>query len=108
MGFQHHAKMQKKLMIQLQENTWTERQKDGQTLFSRTLPSTAGGPVIYLNDFLILGKTLEETILNRDTVISLLLNLGCYKLKEINFSPNSDNRILGDNKHSVNDSASAS
>ena len=36
------------------------------------------------------------------------MNLGCYKLKEINLSPNSDNRILGDNKHSVNDSASAS
>ena len=32
--------------------------------------------IVYLNDFLILGKTLEETILSRDTVIYLLQNLG--------------------------------
>ena len=45
-------------MIQFQENTWTEGQtegqkdgrtegrKDGQTLFYRTLPATAEGPII--------------------------------------------------------------
>ena len=32
--------------------------------------------IVYLNDFLILGKTLKETILSRDTVIYLLQNLG--------------------------------
>ena len=35
-------------MIQFKENTWTDRrtedQKDGQTIFSRTLPATTGGP----------------------------------------------------------------
>ena len=29
MGFQHHAKIQKKLMIQFQENAWTEGQMEG-------------------------------------------------------------------------------
>ena len=37
-------------MIQLQENAWAERLmegwKDGQTLFYRTLPATAEGPII--------------------------------------------------------------
>ena len=32
--------------------------------------------IAYLDDFLILGKTLEEAILSRDTVIYLLQNLG--------------------------------
>ena len=36
-------------MIQFQENAWTEGRmegwKDGQTLFYRTLPATAGGPI---------------------------------------------------------------
>ena len=57
MGFQHHAKIQKKLMIQFKENTQTDgrtegwkdnrkdRRTDRQTLFYRTLPATAGGPV---------------------------------------------------------------
>ena len=49
MSFQHHAKFQKKLRIQFQENAWTEGrtegQKNGQTLFYRTLPATAGGPI---------------------------------------------------------------
>ena len=31
--------------------------------------------IVYLDNFLILGKTLEETILSRDTVIYLLQNL---------------------------------
>ena len=57
MGFQHHAKIQKKLMVQFKENAWTdEGQKDGQTLFYRTLSATAGGPIKvyaqYLNDYL--------------------------------------------------------
>ena len=96
MGFQHHAKMQKKLMIQFQENTWTERRKDEQTLFSRTLPATTRGPIIYLNDFLILGKTLEETILNWDTVIYLLLNLGfVINLKKSIFHPPQTIQFLG-------------
>ena len=37
-------------MIQFQENAWTEGQtegqKDGKTLFYRTLPATAEGPII--------------------------------------------------------------
>ena len=41
----YHAKFQKKLIIQFQENAWTEGRKDGQTLFYRTLPTTAGGPI---------------------------------------------------------------
>ena len=52
-GFQHHTKIQKKLMIQFQENAWiegrTERRKDGQTLFYRILPAAAGrgwGPIM--------------------------------------------------------------
>ena len=32
--------------------------------------------IVYLYGFLILGKTLEEAILSRDTVIYLLQNLG--------------------------------
>ena len=48
MSFYHHAKFQKKLMIQLQENAWAEGLmegwKDGQTLFCRALPATAEGP----------------------------------------------------------------
>ena len=32
--------------------------------------------IVYLDDFLILGKTLEKPILSRDTVIYLLQNLG--------------------------------
>ena len=32
--------------------------------------------IVYLDDFLILKKTLEETILSKDTVIYLLQNLG--------------------------------
>ena len=48
MGSQHHDKFQKKLMMQFQENSWTdgrtEGQKDGQTLFYRNLPAIAGGP----------------------------------------------------------------
>ena len=31
--------------------------------------------IVYLDDILILGKTLKETILSRDTVIYLLQNL---------------------------------
>ena len=45
-----HGKIQKKQMIQLEENAWTEgrteRRKGGQTLFQRTLPATAGGPIM--------------------------------------------------------------
>ena len=52
MGFQHHAKIQKKLIIQFQENGCTDGSTDGrtdgrkerQTLFHKTLPANAGGP----------------------------------------------------------------
>ena len=52
MGFQYNAKIFKKLMMQFKENAWTDRrteggtegQKDGQTLFHRTLLATAGAP----------------------------------------------------------------
>ena len=51
MGFQHYAKIQKKLMIQFKENTRTDGKKEGRTkgrrdrpYFYRTLPATAGGP----------------------------------------------------------------
>ena len=67
--------------------------------------------IVYLDDFLILGKTLEEKILRRDTVIYLLQNLGFVKLKEISSSPNTENRILGDDNRlgeDVSDSVSAS
>ena len=54
--------------------------------------------IVYLDDFLVVGKTLEETILSNDTVIHLLQNLRiCHKLKEISSSPNTGNRILGNN-----------
>ena len=33
-------------MIQFKENTQTDRWKDRQTLFYKTLPATAGGPII--------------------------------------------------------------
>ena len=52
MGFQPYLKIQKKLIVQFQEKNQaegqmeglTERQKDGQTLFYRTLPATASSP----------------------------------------------------------------
>ena len=52
--------------------------------------------IVYLDDFLILGKTLEEATLSRDTVIYLLQNLGFVinLKKEISSSPNTKNRIL--------------
>ena len=45
-------KLEKKLMIQFQQNAWTdasteertERRKDGQIIFYRTLRATTGGP----------------------------------------------------------------
>ena len=63
----------------------------------------------YLDDFLILGKTFEETILSRNAVIYLLQNLGFFcKLKESS-SPNTENRILGDdNRLGRDDSVRAS
>ena len=45
---QHHGKFKKKLRSQLQENFWTEQQKDGQALFHRTLLATARGPTSLL------------------------------------------------------------
>ena len=44
--------------------------------------------IVYLDNFLILEKTLEETIFSRDTVIYLLQNLRFVKnLKESIFHP---------------------
>ena len=41
-GLWHHEKIQRKLMIQFQENTGTDIwRQDGQTLFHRTLSATA-------------------------------------------------------------------
>ena len=31
-------------MIQFEENAWADEKTEGQTLFYRTLPATAGGP----------------------------------------------------------------
>ena len=45
LGFQHHAKIQKKLMIQLQENAQTEGRIGRTHLFYKTLPATAGSPI---------------------------------------------------------------
>ena len=42
-GFWHHAKIQRILMIQLQENTQMLEGKGGQTLFHRILPATTMG-----------------------------------------------------------------
>ena len=63
MGFQHHAKIQKKLMIQFQENAWTDRQKDGQTLFYRTLPAITRNPKsCFFHYFLKIQLILESCV----------------------------------------------
>ena len=52
--------------------------------------------IVYLDDFLILGKTLQETILSRDTVIYLLQNLGFVKkLKKSVLHPTQRIEFLG-------------
>ena len=52
--------------------------------------------IVYLDDFLILGKTLEETILSRDTVIYLLQNLGfVINLKKAVLHPTQRTEFLG-------------
>ena len=52
--------------------------------------------IVYLNDFLILRKTLEETILSRDTVIYLLQNLGfVINLKKSVLYPTQRIKFLG-------------
>ena len=51
---------------------------------------------ILLDNFLILGKTLEEAILNRDAVIYLLKNLGyVINLKKSLFHPIQRIEFLG-------------
>ena len=51
---------------------------------------------ILLDNFLILGKTLEEAILNRDTVIYLIKNLGyVINLKKSLFHPIQRIEFLG-------------
>ena len=52
--------------------------------------------IVYLDDFLILGKTLEEAILSRDTVIYLLQNLGfVINLKKSVLHPTQRIQFLG-------------
>ena len=52
--------------------------------------------VVYLDNFLILGKTLEETILSSNTVIYLLQNLGfIVNLKKSVLNPRHRIEILG-------------
>ena len=52
--------------------------------------------IVYLDGFLILGKTLEETILSRDTVIYLLQNLGfVINLKKLVLHPTQGIEFLG-------------
>ena len=46
MGPYHHAKFQKKLMSQYQENVQTDGRTEGQTdAILRNLPAKAGGPI---------------------------------------------------------------
>ena len=52
--------------------------------------------IVYLDGFVILGKTLEETILSRDTVIYLLQNLGfVINLKKSVLHPTQRIEFLG-------------
>ena len=52
--------------------------------------------IVYLDDFLILGKTLEETILSRDTAVYLLQNLGfVINLKKSVLQPTQRTEFLG-------------
>ena len=44
-GFLAPCQNLKKLMIQFKENARTDGRKEGQTLFYRTLPATAGSPI---------------------------------------------------------------
>ena len=43
-------------MIQFKENTQTDGQKDGQTLFYRTLLATAGGPIDWAAFYVVKKK----------------------------------------------------
>ena len=77
-------------MIQFKENAWTDGQKDGrtdgqkdgrmdeQTLFHRTLPASAGGPIISfetpnrdLNKFFLIYKK------DKSAAKSTLANAAC-------------------------------
>ena len=52
--------------------------------------------IAYLDDFVILGKTLEETVLSRDTVVCLLQNLGfVINLKKSVLHPTQRTEFLG-------------
>ena len=54
------------------------------------------GIIVYLNYFMILEKTLEETILSRNTVIYLLQNLGfVINLKKSVLHPTQKIKFLG-------------
>ena len=50
-------------MIQFQENTWTARQKDGQTLFHRSIPATTDGPTSTTAvDWYLKAKDIEQNV----------------------------------------------
>ena len=67
MGPKHHAKFEKKLMSQSQENLWTDgrtdRKRDRQTLFYRTLPADSGGPTTCLQQ--VTGGNTPNLVLKR-------------------------------------------
>ena len=65
--------------------------------------------IVYLDDFLILGKALEETILKQGYCdLPVTESRFCHKPKEIISSTNTENRILGDNRLGGDDDVSAS
>ena len=58
--------------------------------------------IIYLNDILIIGRSLEEILLSQDTVIFLLECLGFVRnLQESKFEPNTKIEFLGMEINSV-------
>ena len=57
-------------MIQFKENGWTDGRKDGETLFYKTLPATAGGPIISKQTHTFIGTSPEDTVKNKHCMIS--------------------------------------
>ena len=82
-GFQYHAKIQRNLMTQFQENTQTERtRKDGQNLFHRTILATTEGPTntIAVNQHL----KLKDREYNVDLTKNYYIIVGMQKISSIN------------------------
>ena len=67
MGPCHHAKFQKQIMRQSQENVWiggrAERRRDRQILSYRTFPAEAGGPTTSLQQ--VIGGNTPNLVLKR-------------------------------------------